>query len=335
MRGLRVFRRPLAALTILSCAAALSGCSLLASPPPTAAPPLSTPPAAFAGSASPVPSSSPEDAPYLAVFGAETSNAFRQGLSKAAEAGKYPVVFEPGGVGALSAYHPANHCAAIAYLSGAEASVPQTAVSVFVFAAEGQRVGPDVPHLTYADTYAAETALSLAVAYPPHETPVRLIGLFVRAESRAYTVWREAAAGGRVLPKAEFFLAESAPEKTPDPKQAPPSPTPVPTLETRFAALLSGYYPGMIDGIFAETGELAVAAAGVLASLGRSDIEVFSASTSANAPGLLSPLFVACVGLNAEEAGGLCYSAASALLDGDTVSPIVVLPQTFAYSPKS
>lgn len=211
-----------------------------------------------------MPSSSPEDAPYLAVLGAETSNAFRQGLSKAAEAGKYPVVFfEPGGVGALSAYHPANHCAAIAYLSGAEASVPQTAVSVFVFAAEGQRVGPDVPHLTYADTYAAETALSLAVAYPPHETPVRLIGLFVRAESRAYTVWREAAAGGRVLLGKRSSSSRSPRRKKrqiQSRRRLPP--TPVPTLETRFAALLSGYYPGMIDGIFAETGELAVAAAG-------------------------------------------------------------------------
>ena len=339
MRGLRVFRRSLAALVVLSCAAALSGCSLLASPPPAAATASSTPSAAFAGSASPVPSSSPEDAPYLAVFGAEASNAFRQGVSKAAEAGKYPVVFEPGGVDALSAYQPATRCAAIAYLSGAEAAVPQTAIPVFVFAAEGQRVGPDVPHLTYADTYAAETALSLAVAYPPHETPVRLIGLFSSEQSHTYSVWHEAATSGRVFSKAEVFAAESTPEETPTPtptpKKEPPSPTPIPTLEERLIALLSGYYPGMIDGIFAETGELAVAAAGALASLGRSDIEVFSASTSANAPELLSPLFVACVGLNAEEAGGLCYSAASALLEGDTVSPIVVLPQTFSYSPKS
>ena len=335
MRGLRVFRRSLAALTVLmSCAAALSGCSLLASPPPAATPPA-LPSATPATSASALPSSSPEDAPALAVFGAEASGAFRQGLSKAAETGKYQVVFEPGGVDALSTFQPAGRCVAIVFLSGAQAAVPRTNLPVFVFAAEGQRVGAEVPHLTYADAYAAETALDLCVAYPPHETPVRLIGLFTSEQSRAYSVWREAATNGRVFSKAELFLTEPTPEETPAPKKYPPSPTPILTLEERLTALFSRFYPGMIDGVYAETGELAVAAAGVLASLGRDDMEVFAASTSANAPGLLSPLLVACVGLNAEEAGGLCYSAASALLDGEAVTPFVVLPQTFAYTPKS
>ena len=282
-----------------------------------------------------MPSPSPADEPYLAVFGAEASGAFQQGVSKAAESGKYPVVFESGGVAALADYQPKEPCVAILYLSGAEAAVPQSSVPVFVFAAEGQRVGADVPHLTYADAYAAETALDLAVAYPPHETPVRLIGLFTNEQSRAYTVWREAADNGRVFSKAELFLTEPVPEETPAPKKYPPSPTPVLSLEERLTALFSGFYPGMIDGVYAETGELAVAAAGVLASLERDDMEVFSASTSANAESLLSPLLVACVGLNAGEAGGLSYSAASALLGGESVTPFVVLPQSFAYNPKS
>lgn len=335
MREMRAFRRSLAALAALSCAAALSGCSLLSSPPATSATPSDTLATPLTGSVSPMPSPSPADEPYLAVFGAESSGAFQQGLTKAAETGKYPVVFESGGVDALSDYQPKEPCVAIVYLCGAETAVPQTSIPIFVFAAEGQRVGADVPHLTYADAYAAETALDLAVAYPPHETPVRLIGLFTSEQSHAYTLWREAAASGRVFSKAELFLAEPLPEETPKPKKEPPSPTPIPTLEERMTTLLSGFYPGMIDGVYAETGELAVAAAGVLASLGRDDMEVFSASTSANAERLLSPLLVACVGLNAEEAGGLSYSAASALLDGETVTPFVVLPQTFAYDPKS
>ena len=235
----------------------------------------------------------------------------------------------------MAGYQPKEPCVAIVYLNGADAEVPQSSVPVFVFAAEGQRVGAQVPHLTYADAYAAETALDLCVAYPPHETPVRLIGLFTSAESRAYTVWREAATSGRVFSKAELFLTVPVPEETPKPKKEPPSPTPIPTLEERLTKLFSGFYPGMIDGIYAETGELAVAAAGVLAQLGRDDMEVFAASTDANAPGLLSPLLVACVGLNAEEAGGLSYSAASTLLGGEAITPFVVLPQTFAYSPKS
>ena len=332
MRGLRVLCRSCQALAALGCAAVLSGCSLLASAPPAAA--TAAPSPSPASSASPAPTPSPESTPCIAVFGAEASGAFQQGVSSAAETGKYPVVFESGAVSELASYQPAGRCAAIAFLSGAE-TAPSASVPVFVFASEGQRVGADVPHLTYADAYAAETALSLALAYPPHETPVRLIGLFTSAESRAYTVWREAAESGRVFAKAEFFQIESIPEETPAPKKYPPSPTPIPTLEERLTELLSGYYPGMIDGIYAETGALAVAAAGVLAQLGRDDMEVFAASTGANAASLLSPLLVACVGLNAEEAGGLCYNAASALLDGEAVAPFVVLPQTFAYDPKS
>ena len=332
MRGLRVFRRSLAVFAALSCAAVLSGCSLLSSPPAVAA--TAAPSSSPASLASPAPTPSPEITPCIAVFGAEASGAFQQGVSKAAETGKYPVVFESGGVNALSGYQPAGRCAAIAFLSGAEA-VPGASIPVFVFASEGQRVGADVPHLTYADAYAAETTLDLAVAYPPHETPVRLIGLFTSEQSRAYTVWREAADNGRVFSKAELFLTEPVPDETPKPKKEPPSPTPIPTLEERLTALFSRFYPGMIDGVYAETGELAVAAAGVLAQLGRDDMEVFAASTSANAESLLSPLLVASVGLNAEEAGGLCYSAACALLDGEAVAPFVVLPQTFAYDPKS
>ena len=335
MRGLHVFRRSLVVLAALGLATVLLGCSLLSSPPASATPTADTLTTPLARSASPLPSPLPADEPYLAVFGAEASDVFQQGVSKAAETGKYPVVFESGGVAALADYQPKEPCVAILYLSGAETAVPQSSVPVFVFAAEGQRVGADVPHLTYADAYAAETALDLAVAYPPHETPVRLIGLFTSEQSRAYTVWREAADNGRVFSKAELFLTESVPEETPKPKKEPPSPTPIPTLEERLKTLFSGFYPGMIDGVFAETGELAVAAAGVLAQLGREDMEVFAASTDANAPSLLSPLLVACVGLNAGEAGGLSYSAASALLDGESVTPFVVLPQTFAYEPKS
>jgi len=321
-------RRPAAALLSCICCLLLCGCGVMplaraaASPTPVASPTVP-----------PTPSPSPSPAPFIAVFGAEGASAFQDGVSKAANAGDYAVVFEPGSLDALSTYEPAGSCVAIALLQSEGDAPPDASVPVFVFAAEGQRVSPDTPHLTYANAYAAETALSLAVAYPPHETPVRLIGLFSSAESRAYVVWREFSASGKVFPKAEFFLVEPAPETTPEPEEEAPSPSPAPSLEERLSALLSGFYPGMIDGIFAETGALGIAASEALASLGRGDIEVFSASTAANAQTLLSPLLVASVGADYAEAGGLCYSAAAALLRGETVAPFVLLPQTFLYTP--
>lgn len=321
-------RRPVAALLSCIFCSLLCGCGVLplaravASPTPVPSPTVM-----------PTPTPSPSPAPVIAVFGAQGASAFQDGVSEAASAGDYAVVFEPDPLDALSTYEPAGSCAAIVLLQSEEDAPPDASIPVFVFAAEGQRVSPDIPHLTYADAYAAETALSIAVAYPPHETPVRLIGLFSSAESRAYVVWREFSASGKVFPKAEFFLTEPAQDNTPEPEEGSPSPSPDRSLLEQFSALFSGFYPGMIDGVFAETGALGIAASEALASLGREDIEVFAASTTGGAQRLLSPLLVASVGANYFEAGGLCYSAASALLGGETVAPFVLLPQTFSYTP--
>lgn len=321
-------RRTMAALLSGVCALLLCGCGLMpfsliaASPTPVPSPTVP-----------PTPTPSPSPAPKIAVFGAEGASLFQDGIFKAANDGEYTVSFEPGSLSALASYEPAGSCIAIVLLQGEAEALPDAHVPVFVFAAEGQRISPEISHLTYSDHYAVKTALDLAIAYPPHETPVRLIGLFSSAESRAYKIWQEFSANGRVFPKAEFFLIEPAPEETPQAEEEEPSPAPVPSLAERLSGLFSGFYPGMIDGVLAETGALAVAASEALASLGRNDIEVFAASTTGDAQRFLSPLLVASVGANYAEAGALCYDAASALLRGETVTPIVVLPQTFLYSP--
>ena len=327
MKQIRNLRRMAAALVSLAICFLLFGCGvgsplLAASPTPVSSP--TTPP---------TPTPSPTPAPYIAVFGAEGSSAFAEGISKAAETGEYPVTFETGYLDALSAYAPPGSCVAIVLLKDEQDTLPETALPVFAFASKGQRVDSATPHLTYADAYAAETALSYALAYPPHETPVRLIGLFTSEESRAYTVFEQDASKGSVFVKASFFTVTPAPEETPDPQAETPAPTPEPVLAERLTTLFSRFYPGMIDGVFAETGELAVAASEALASLGRDDMEVFSAATDAEAASLLSPLLVYAAGANYAEAGGLSYNAACAMLRGESISPVVVLPQAFAYSP--
>ena len=327
MKRSRNLRRTAAVLLSLAFCLLLFGCGigspfLAASPTPVASP--TTPP---------TPTPSPTPAPYIAVFGAEESSAFAAGISKAAETGEYPVTFETGYLDALASYAPPGSCVAIVLLQNEQDALPKTAVPVFAFASKGQRVDAATPHLTYADAYAAETALTFALTYPPHETPVRLIGLFTSEESRAYTVFHSYAAEGKVFAKAVFLTVTPAPEETPDPQAETPAPTPEPALAEQLAELFERFYPGMIDGVFAETGELAVAASEALASLGRDDMEVFSAATDAEAQTLLSPLQVYAAGANYTEAGGLSYNAACAMLRGESVSPVVVLPQAFAYSP--
>ncbi|MEZ4628034.1 MAG: hypothetical protein R2912_08130 [Eubacteriales bacterium] len=56
----------------------------------------------------------------------------------------------------------------------------------------------------------------------------------------------------------------------------------------------------MLDAVFAESGELAIAAADALASLGRDDIEVFSAGSDANVLQKLSPILVYAPGADLE-----------------------------------
>lgn len=321
-------RRRALILAILACCLFLCGCGetpLLFSATPSPVPSPTVPP---------TPEPSPTPAPVIAVFGADASAAFAGGLRSAAESGSYALEFFPGGSEALASFQPEGACAAVVLLDRAADPLPETSLPLFVFAPAGQAVPPQTPALSYRGEKAAGLALDFAVAYPPHETPVRLIGLFTSAQSEVYALWKAQAASGRVFPKAELFLSRPQ-EETPEPDENEPTPTPEPTLNERLTDLFSKFYPGMIDGVFAETGELAVAASEALASLGRDDMEVFSASTSANAAALLSPILVCAVGADYAEAGGLCYSAASALLEGGSIPATSLEPVEYAYSPEN
>ena len=97
---------------------------------------------------------------------------------------------------------------------------------------------------------------------------------------------------------------------------------------------LTRYYPGMLDAIYAETGELAIAAADVLASLGRSDVEVFSAGSDADVLDKLSPILVYAAGANLADAGARCVAEANKLFSGEAAQSKILLPESFWYSEK-
>ena len=89
----------------------------------------------------------------------------------------------------------------------------------------------------------------------------------------------------------------------------------------------------MLDGAFAETGALAIAALHQEQGLGRDDFEIFSASADADAPSFLSAILPAAAGADEAQAGSLCVSAALALLAGETVESAELTPTTFQYAP--
>ena len=260
----------------------------------------------------------PTPSPEIVVFGAEASRSFREGLTSAASQGTISVSFVPGGIEALASYQPQGAVCAVVYWDNPAITIPSVGFPLFVYAAHGQTGAGSNPLLVYDASGAAESALELAISYPPHETPVRLIGLFVSETSPGYTVWKEAATKGRVFSKAEFFLDDFEMQ----------------TASKWFAERLDEFYPGMIDGVYAESGELAIAAVHQLRGRVRDDMEVFSVSSDADADLSLSSLMPVVVGADLYKAGGLCYESALELLQGRTVESSVLSPSTLVYTPE-
>ena len=266
----------------------------------------------------PLPTPTPTPGPrVIAVFGADSATDFIAGVTSAAEGTEIEVDVVEGGVRALSTYVPEGNAAAIVYLTKKSEAIPAANIPVFAFAATGQSVSGGIFYLGYDGADEAQLALKSAIEYPPHLTPVRMIGLFTSQTSAAYTVFSSAKSAGQVFAKMEFF--EDSSEVT---------------LTNWLNDAFLSYYPGMLDAVYAETGALAVAAADVLASLGRSDIEVFSAGTDADAQAKLSQILVCAVGANAREAGARCFVEAKKLLQGGQAQSGILLPEPIWYSPK-
>jgi hypothetical protein len=266
-------------------------------------------------SISPEPTVTPAEPSVIAVFGAEKSDAFLSGILEAAEGSGIEILPVSGGVAALATFNPGRADAAIVYVTGSQEALLQTSIPTYVFDASGQDLALDIPHLTYAGDTAPKLALDCALSYPPHLAPVRMIGLFTSESSRAYALWTSAKANGDVFAKQEFFL---------DSSEA--------ALTDWLNETLPLYYPGMLDAVFAETGALAVAAADVLASLGRDDVEVFAAGTDENAAAKLSPILICAVGADDAEAGARCYTEAAKLLSGDAAQSGDLLPAISWYT---
>lgn len=296
-------------LLILVLCVAMSGCSA-----PLFAAPAETPtPTSYA---SPTPSPSPTLIPAIAIFSAEGSETFIEGVREAAKTGSYTVREISDSAAARSSFRPEGVAAGIVYLENQQ-PMPKIDLPVYVFSADGTSIPSSIAGLTYLPLGTEQAALDEAIAYPPHLAPVRMLGLFSSTNSKAYAVWSSAVAKGQVFSKREYFA---------DTSEEP--------LADWMTDLFSRYFPGMLDAVYAENGALAVAAAEKLASLGREDIEVFSAATDADALVSLSPILVCAVGTDLRAAGARCYEETVKLLSGQETQNDQLSPEIFWYSPK-
>lgn len=314
------------ALALLAFVFAASGCRSAFDPLPQAS---------ITPSSAPTPTPAPTPQPVIAVFGAADQPEFCAGMAEAAYGNAaYELTFIDGGVETLADYAPAADAVAVLYLAELPETLPKTNVPLFVYDASGafsrlaQTPAPSaspvasetpfsaggVSFLTYDGSYCPLYALEAALAYPPHEAPVRLLGLFSDPKGDAYALWQAASDGGRVFDKASYFLSD---------KQS---------AADWMTEQLGAFYPGMLDGVYAETSALAVAAVDALAASGRTDMEVFCAAADSFA--LISmrahpDLFVSAFGANLRLAGKTCLGYAEALLSGGSVPNKTLLPDAF------
>ena len=225
-------------------------------------------------------------------------------------------------------YTDADAAGVIAYLTQENADTAELAAA----AARGAQVviydttGTNkVDGALYFD-YDASAELSMLFeqmyAYPLHDTPVRMIGLFTSTESEAYAVWTAACEAGMIFPKEVYIESEQTELD-----------------ETEWLTEeLGGYFPGMLDCIFAENEVLGASAGKLMESLGRDDAEVFYSGASEEQLELMrknSRLYGMTVGQDVYQAGKDLAGVLTDALDGNTAEaqtfqPVVIFADSLA-----
>jgi ABC-type sugar transport system substrate-binding protein len=270
----------------------------------------------------PAPTKTPEIIPAVAlVSGAGDSRLFFEGLNAEAEGANVHVKEYPGDISAaVSAAIVDKVDGMIALYPGEDFDLVESAankgVSVVVY--DTQKHDSDhVTVLSYDAKQAAEIALTKALEWPPHETSVRLIGMFSNEESDAANLFSQGAQNGMIFPKETYYGGQDQ-------------------AADWFNERLEHYFPGMMDAVYAENAELALTAKSALKALGRDDMEVFCAQINWDVmDGMMNSEVLACaVGANDYYTGAYSVRAVSALLDGGQAAdvefaPYVMLKQGF------
>lgn len=217
----------------------------------------------------PTPSPSPTPRPVIAVVSDEIPAAFMEGVSAAADNAAYDVVYAAGSAESLPADAiPGSGIYLLVYTGNtfdikAQQALEKAAHPVFVYAPNLSMLPAKIPALTHQGKDDAKNALDDALSYPPHDTPVRLVGLFESETSAAAALYQQYVADGKVLAKKVYYRDS---EKK--------------TVDEWAADLLERCFPGMLDGVYVENASLAIAILNAMATAERSDFEIFSASVN-------------------------------------------------------
>lgn len=241
---------------------------------------------------------------------------FIEGL--VAEASKRGILAEACIASASSAYDVVVVCAAEGFDAARFASKPP---AVIYGGAEpaSQTSAPPYARVYYDGSNALSLAYDTALAFPPHDTPVRMIGVFESKDSPASVLFDELYEQGKLLPKATYY-ADAGKDHEPLSEW----------LADKLGENLD--YEGMVDCLFAETDKLALEALSALQKHPRANMEIFCAQISAQTLASMKhnpKRFAACAGENLADAGRECLFIAEKMAGGmppvvKTIQPAVV-----------
>lgn len=191
-------------------------------------------------------------------------------------------------------------------------------VVVSVFSMEKYAPLSIFSNIYYQKSNVEEIALEAALVYPPHDTPVRLLLMFESPESKAYTVYEQLYAQGKIFPKEIYFMSDDteADEEINAPSEW-------------LNAQLDKYVEGMIDAIFAENTFLAMQAVDTLKARGRTDMEVFCVGLTAKSVELMDEnpeVFVQAAGVDSYLAGLLAVRTALIQIAGESIITLALNP---------
>lgn len=164
--------------------------------------------------------------------------------------------------------------------------------------------------ITADNSDAAKIAMEAALVYPPHDTPVRMLGMFESEMSSSFTEYGTYVSDGKFMDKGSYIEDSDSITK-----------------EEWIEGRLERYIEGMIDGFLAGNEELAVLAANALITRQRSDFEVFSCGLSGNVLEFMlsnPDILVHAAGVNDAEAGRAAMLFGVRALLGEAISDITI-----------
>ena len=139
-------------------------------------------------------------------------------------------------------------------------SLADNGIPVVVYNRIGFECPDDAVTVGYTEVYGSdrESVMEDAIAYPPHDTPVRMFGVFPNEESEAFQLFQDMISEGKILRKGLYL--------------GPADSAYMNWIERKLDAFLEG----MLDCAYVETAEEAAVLANALIERGRDDFEIFT-----------------------------------------------------------